>query len=94
MFNSNVEQSEENANQIENSVKLLKKGLTCGSVQYRQRISAVYQLAAESTKNMIKSITQIDLINIDECVTENELGYIITQLNSKLREIEFLSVKK
>jgi hypothetical protein len=90
MFMEYMNKSEQDANQIVASMDFLKTNLTSGSVRYRQLNSELCLKAVESTKSMIKCISQIDEIDIDEWMTDKQRGYKITQFDSGLQEMELL----
>ena len=88
MFMDYMNKSEQDANQIVDSMDFLKKNVISGGVRNRQLNSELCLKAVESTKSMIKCISQIDEIDIDEWITDKQRNNKIFQFDSELQEME------
>ena len=88
MFMEYMNKSEQDANQIMANMDFLKDNLKSGSQRYRQLNAEICQKAVQSTKSMIRCITQIDQIDINEWMTDRQRGLKITQYDSGLQELE------
>ncbi len=79
-----MNKSEQDANQIVDSMDSLKKNVISGGVRNRQLNSELCLKAVESTKSMIKCISQID----NEWITYKQRSNKIFQFDSELQEME------
>lgn len=85
-----MNQSEQDASHVMKNMDFLKENLKSGSQRYRQLNAEICQKAVQSTKSMIRSITQIDQIDVNEWMTDKQRDCKITQYDSGLQELELL----
>ena len=83
-----MNKSEEDANKVLNNLEYIKKNVKSGSQRYRKTNASMCLQAVESTKEMIKTISSINKLNVNEWIDQTHENLTYSLIENDVNAIE------